>query len=364
MRNQAFIYDRGSSGAALGKIDGQVRVKWNRQRDTFSEAEVIGRATAPDCCSLMERTRSVRHELVIERDGKRVWEGPITGISLEKEGTYKISARDLLFFPNRTVVKNTYSSAYPAIRHVTEHAEEVIRGEMAAGEAYGFNVLPGLEVYTNAETSNTSAVTKPYSGYVWDVLDSLAQRSSLDYVVVNRRLILIDTHQFIAMGRRLVDADFLDGLRVTEYGVELAVGNYVSGTEDNAGVVITEEGLDYYGPIELLAASYGSGSDDAEPPTQEELDDQALRNARSRYPAPVVLKVPENSQLAPSTVDDIFDWLIPTTGFPIYSDATCREIEQIQKLDKVSFEETADGEKVSVTLSSAPIGSDIVPEDE
>lgn len=362
-RHTAYIYDRGGINR-LGEIDGLIRVKWNRLRDSFSEAEIIGRATAPDCCSLMERTRSVRHELVIERDGKRVWEGPITNLKLTREGGFTVKARDVCFFPNRTVVKTTFSSAFPNIRPVTEHAAAVIRAEMAAGEAYGFNVLNGLEVYTNSETANTSTITEAYGGYVWDMLDQLAQRSGLDYTVVNRRLILIDTHQFLGMGRRLVDEDFLDGLEVTEYGVELAVGNYVSGQDGAAGEVITTEGLDYYGPIELLASSYGSGAADAEPPTQEELDEQALRNARSRYPAPVVLRVPENSRLAPSSVDDLFDWLVPGVGFPVYSDTTCREIEQIQKLDKVSFEEGAGGEKVSVTLSSAPIGSGLPPEED
>lgn len=363
MRNRAYIYDRGGI-TRLGEIDGLVRVKWNRLRDSYSEAEVIGRATAPDCCALMERTRTVRHELVIERDGKRVWEGPITGITLTEEGGFTVTARDICFFLNRTVVKTTFSSAYPTIRHVTEHAEAVIRAEMLNGETYGFGVLPGLEVYTNDETSNTSAVTAAYGGYVWDMLDALAQRSSLDYVVVNRRLLLFDTHQFIGMGRRLIDKDFLSGLRISEYGVELAIGNYVAGTDGVAGEVIVAEGLAYYGPIELLASSYGSGSENAEPPTPEELQEEAERNARSRFPAPIVLKVPENSRLAPDSVDDLFPWLIPGVGFPVYTNNTCREIEQVQKLDKVTFQEDSKGETVSVTLSSAPVGSDLMPTEE
>lgn len=363
MKHTAYIYDRGGL-TPMGKIDGVIRVKWNRLRDSFSEAEIVGRTTAPDCCALLSRTRAVRHELVIERDGKRVWEGPITLPTLTREGGFRIKARDINFFLNRTVIKNGLSSAYPSIRKVTEHAATVIRTEMAAGEAYGFNVLNGLEVYTNSETSNTSKVTEPFDGYVWDLIDDLAQHSGMDYTVVNRRLLLHDTHQFLGMGRRLVDADFLDGLEVSEYGVELAVGNYVSGTEANAGQVIVTEGLDYYGPIELLAAAYGSGNADGAPPTQEELDEQAARNARSRYPAPVVLRVPENAQLRPDSVDDLFDYLVPGTGFPVYSNATCREIEQVQKLDRVAFEETSKGEKVSVSLSSAPIGSGVVPVEE
>lgn len=359
MRNRAYIYDRGGT-TPLGQINGIVRTKWNRQRDSFSTAEIVGRATAPDCCALMERTRSVRHELVIERDGERVWEGPITNLELSDGGGFTVTARDICFFLNRTVVKTTFSSAYPSIRAVTEHAEAVIRAEMANGEDYGFNVLNGLQVFTNPETANTSTVTSAYEGYVWDMLDQLAQRSGLDYTVVNRSLMLNDTHQFLAQGRRLVDADFLAAPKVTEYGVELAVGNYVSGMDGAYGEVVVTEGLDYYGPIELLASSYGSGAVDAEPPTQEELDEQATRNARSRYPAPIVLRVPENSQLAPSSVEDLFPWLVPGTAFPVYSNATCREIEQIQKLDRVSVEETSNGEKVSISLSSAPVGSGIM----
>jgi hypothetical protein len=359
VRHTAFIYDRGASGAPMGQVDGVVRVKWNRQRDAISEAEIVGRATAPGCCELLSRTRSMRHELVIMRDGERVWEGPITRRNLSRGGGFRLAARDVMFYSNRTTIKVTYSSAYPNIEKVTDRAARVMRGELAFRELKSppFNIVPGIEVYTNAQTTKTSKVTKP-GPYVWSDIDSMAQRNSLDYVVVNRRTLLFDTHQYIGQGRRLVDADFLDGLEVVEYGVELATRTFTQGADDKIGDAVIDDPTDYYGGIELLAGAYDSGDTSATAPTQEELDEQAERNLRSRFPAPIVLRVPENSQLAPNVVDELMPYLIPGVAFPVFSDQTCQTVEQMQKLDRVAFEESASGEKVSVTLSSAPVGAE------
>lgn len=365
MRHTAFIYDRGATGTAMGGVSGLIRVKWNRVRDDVSEAELVGRSTEPDCCSLLERIRSMRHEVVILRDGKRVHEGPITRITLTKDGGFRITSKDVMWWANRTTIKTTYSSAFPNIEKVTDRAARVLRGEMAFRELKtpAFNIVPHIEVYTNSETTKTSKVTKP-GPYVWSDIDAMAQRNSLDYVVVNRRILLFDTHQFLGMGRRLTDNDFLSDLEVTEYGVELATKTFTQGADDKIGHASNADEDDYYGGVELLASAYDLGDTTATAPTQEELDEQAERNLRSRFPAPVVLRVPENSRLAPNVVDDLFPFLVPGTGFPVFSESTCRTIEQLQKLDKVSVEEGVSGEKVSVSLSSAPVGAgEFVPEE-
>lgn len=75
-----------------------------------------------------------------------------------------------------------------------------------------------------------------------------------------------------------------------------------------------------------------------------------------------MLRVPENSQLKPSVVDELMPWLVPGTGFEVYSDSSGREISNLQKLDRVDVIENEQGERVSISLSPAPIGSGITEE--
>jgi hypothetical protein len=116
-----------------------------------------------------------------------------------------------------------------------------------------------------------------------------------------------------------------------------------------------------YGPIEMLASAYGEaegGSGEvltaaAKQDLVEKLESQAARNIDDRWPAPVVVRVPDNATLSPD-IQVSFDQLVPGVWVPLRSDATCREVSQWQKLDSVSVEFSAGEEKVQVVMSPAP----------
>jgi hypothetical protein len=112
----------------------------------------------------------------------------------------------------------------------------------------------------------------------------------------------------------------------------------------------------YYGQIELLHSAYGSGDDSAAQTavSVKELTKQAERNMKGRYPTPVVLRVPQNSTLTPDAATRLMDYLVPGVRFPVRASNTYRQLEQIQKLDRIVFEETANGETINITLSPAP----------
>lgn len=361
MRNAAYLYDRGGENL-LGTFSGeQVKIDWGRTRDDVSEANVTIRVSDAECRSALSQARTVRHELVIERDGKRVWEGPIIHLTLAGGGGV-IRARDPLFFTQRTVCKQRWKSSHPHIETTIARTLRILRKEMLPWEAAGANFLPHIDSRNTPTTSKTSRDTKAYSQYVWDDMDSLAQKSGMDYTMVGRSLILHDTHEFIAMGRRLTDKDFLKPLEVSEYGVELARTTFATDNNGRAKAASVQD--TYYGPVELLASSYSAGAASGNPITDEELLEQAKLDGRARYPTPVTLRVPENSQLAPGVVDELLPYLVPGTGFPVYSDSSLREIYAIQKLDKVRFTETSDGEICTVSISSAPVGSELVEEED
>jgi len=84
------------------------------------------------------------------------------------------------------------------------------------------------------------------------------------------------------------------------------------------------------------------------------LRSQALRNLEGRYPVPVVVRIPDNSQLNPSA-DVGINQLVPGTWVPLRSNVTCRQMTQWQKLDRVTVTATPDGgEQITVTLIPAP----------
>jgi hypothetical protein len=361
VRHEAFIVDRGGQEAKIvEQLDGLRLVRWHRERDNVSEAEVVVQSKNPKCQALLhQRGLAMRYEIVIKRDGVRVWEGPITRRHLEGSAVVRLHMRDVLLFAQRTRCTKKWSSAFAAggPDYVTERTLKIIKDEMAKWEGIGdlsANFIPNIVVRENTNTAKTTRISEKNSQYVWDDMEALAAKSGMDYTVANRSLYLFDTHQFLGMGRQLTDEDFLGDLEIVEYGLELAS---LSSVTDGMGHVAVQPVADaYYGPFELLASAYTSQTTSDRIP-QSELAAQATRNARSRYPAPMVLRVPENTMLRPDVVDDLMPYLIPGTGFPVYSTSTGLELKQTQKLDRVVVEETEQGESVGITLSPAPIGS-------
>lgn len=357
MKHEVFLADRGGRDSdIIEKLDGLTLVRWNRVRDDVSEHEVALQGMGKDCrAALTAPGLTMRKELVVKRNGKRVWEGPIYRAHIGRDSA-RLFCRDILLFAQRTPCLNKHSSAFSAggPHYVTQRTLTIWGQEMGIWEPWGANIMDGIVVRQNSKTAKTTRVSEKGSQYVWDDMEELAARSGMDYTVVNRSLYLFDTHQFLGQGRRLTDADFLADLEVVEYGLELAVRSLVTDGQGHYAVSTLDD--DYYGPFGLLASAYDVNTAKERIP-QSELADQAKRNARSRYPAPVVLRVPESSQLNPDVVESLMPFLIPGTGFPVFSESTGRRVEMMQKLDRLEVEETPAGETVRVAMSAAPIGS-------
>ena len=99
-----------------------------------------------------------------------------------------------------------------------------------------------------------------------------------------------------------------------------------------------------------------------EPPSIAEMASQASRVLSGRNPVPVVVRVPDNSSLNPNGVLSVSD-LVPGVFVPLVANLPGRALSQMQKLDRVRFEETGEGETIQVTLSPAPVdGSNAVDE--
>lgn len=95
-KHRVFVYDRGGVNR-IDEITKLARVKWGRVRDDISQAEVDISAASCDAQSgLLGGLEPGRHELVVYRDDKRVWEGPLTRMTYARTGI-QMYAKDVMF---------------------------------------------------------------------------------------------------------------------------------------------------------------------------------------------------------------------------------------------------------------------------
>jgi hypothetical protein len=353
-KHTAWIADRGGKRRIFTPVD-LTLVRWHRVRDDISEATITVQAgvDSPQADQL-RAIEAGRHELVLFRENERVWEGPITLITYGRNNV-EIHAKDIVHYLSRTVMHAPYSSAYPNIEYSTSRLKRIIDAEVARKEALGYNILSHVVEHHTASDAQTSRITDPYQLTVFEHLDDMAAKAGVDYVTVGRALHIWDTDK-PAMGQtaQVTESDFIGDAYVSVYGMELATRYIV--TDGQGGFGIAGGVDDYYGEVELLATAYDEEKDE-EVPSTAELTSQAQRNINGRNPTPLMVRIADNSSLNPDGVLTVAD-LVPGVHMPLLLNLGIRQISQMQKLDKVTFEETSKGETIGVTLSPAAHNDD------
>ncbi|MEU8870429.1 hypothetical protein AB0D24_04550 [Streptomyces javensis] len=333
----ARIVDR--DGAVITDANTLMSVEWTRVLDDVSTATVVVQPEG-DCCAAMGQIRSWRHNLVIYRQGRPMWEGPIVVAYWRRDGV-ELRAADILGWLDRRVPHHDIRFKAEDLTTIAtwliedgfdpddpDHLVEVVEPTRIRGDrAYQIDV-----------------------GQTGDHLRDLAE-TGLDYTAVGRRILLMP-EGFCARVGSLTDADFPSGLTVVEDGTALATRWVVHGKEpedrtepDVKGVA---GGLDeYYGLLER---------------TTEEtsvLDNpSALAAARSKLrgstPAPVVIDTSQETTLAPDAAVDVAS-LVPGWCVDVTTTTTCRRIAQSLKIQGLTVKEDADGESVAVQLFPAGV---------
>lgn len=360
--HEVFLYDRGGTNR-IGTFPKFEEVRWSRQRDDISQAALI---VEPNRCSEVLSAMHVgRHEIVVYRNGDRVWEGPITRATY-KEGNVEVTAHDICHYLQRTIMRSGYDNRYSTIDSkvaaVTERMRVILINELARKESMtpSYNILANLDIRTSTDTARTSRMTFPYESTVWEEMDYMGARSGLDYTALGRRLLLFDVHDVIGRTPMLTDKDFQKELVVTSYGMELATHSAVTDGDGHWAAVGGNDA--YYGEVELLNTLYGEGVSFADPdnPTAAELEalevemvSQAKRNLSGRYPTPTVVRVPNGTGLNPNAPVTI-ETLVPGVRIPVRATRLTIVAEQEQKLDTLEVTQNSRGERVEVTLSPAP----------
>lgn len=349
------LYDRGGT-TRMGPLDGVTRIRWSRVRDDISEATVDLGTPSRECVEkALTRMEPGRTEMVIYRNGDRVWEGPIVRVAWGAT-SIQIVARDIGHYLYRTVMRSAYDNRNPNSTTVLDRMTTVINAELARKEALDppLNVLPFLDVRAGTEDARTARFTEAWQYTVFEHLDDMAARAGLDYTVLGRSLIMWDTHnQALGKTRVATAEDFLGDPIITSYGMEGATFAAVTDGLGNAGYYGGADG--YYGLIEILDTAYDEEQDEGEPPSVTEMQSQAQRNLAGRNPTPVVVRIPDGSQINPQSSVFDMEHLVPGMWVPLRADLPGRTMSQMQKLDELRVEWLPEkGETFRVTLGTAP----------
>lgn len=371
--NRAFVYARGGE-TLIGELKPLTTINWNRKRDDISGGSLIINQWDDEGRLFLGSLRTWQHEVVVFRDSVRVFEGPITRIAASKD-RIEIEFKDVMAYVYRRIMRQGYADNYQVVNGeqlglttVVNRGAQIILNALAYDDP---NVLPYLTILDNVGDAKNSRVRKDFSSTAWEEVDDLAAHAGLDYTTAGRRILLNDTHRPVGRLPEMGDGDFSDPPVVTEYGMELA--NVLAVTNNNGIYGIAYRGVDAdhvpLGPegfVEMLDSAYGEseGAGTEQTLTREArkrlvatLTAQATRNIGGRYttygPAPLVVRVPDNSTLSPD-VNLGINQLIPGVWIPVRSSSGVRDVAQWQKLDAIGVTQDANGEKIAVTMSAAP----------
>lgn len=350
-RHTAALYDRGGM-TRIGPLDTVVSVDWERKRDDMSFGHVTLQGPSWECQKLLANAEPNRHELVIFREGNRVWEGPVSHIEYGTDHV-TIEARDVLYYAYRLIVRQAHdTSGYDPKWTMPRYVKDVLTTEFARREVEDppINVTPYIRGYLSPSTSTTQRVRAAYSNTVWEEMDDIARYAGMDYTVVGRSILLFDTHTVFFQTPPVSEADFLGPVIVTAYGLQHATYNAVTNGEGEWGSAGGPD--DFYGLWETLYTATAEEGEEV-PDDIEVFERQAASGLVGMNPVPFVVRVPDGSQLNPNGALSIDD-LVPGARIPLRATMTARTFSMMQKLDSMQVKESSgSAEVITVTLSTA-----------
>ena len=335
-KNEAWIYMKGGQ-VPVAPIEKPKSIEWNRVLNEASDATVdIPTGNHGDCCSIFGKIGTWGHELVVFRDGLRVWEGPLTNIRWRR-GSVSLQAKDSLAWAMRTgsVARLIGTPAYVEAEGWWQFQQAFTNTDP--------NVLANAQrLATNTGPTVTRDV-RAYSAYNYDLMTELV-KSGLMFTAVGRRVLV--WHADYLMGRTsTLLPDHLSGeIEVEEDGMDLSVRSVFSNDDGAVGAFGTTPDS-FYGDIQMFESS------DAVDSTS--LTAGATTHRAQHYPAPVSVNVPQGSVLSCEAPFDMAE-LVAGTVVPVkVENGICRPVLATQQLQSVTVNDGPGGEKVAITVTPA-----------
>lgn len=357
--HRVYVYKRGGT-EVIGEIRNPTFVEWNRLRDDMSQARIKLTDWDVDCGNLLSKLKPWAHEIVIFRDNgysnDRVWEGPITSLTY-KVDEISITAKDMMGYAYRRIIKS-YTSDAGTGDSIVSRAVRILQQVFAPDDP---NLLPYLVPIYREDDAKQYRTVQAYSVTAYEEIDDMASNAGLDYTVVGRSILIWGTKHRIGTLPEFRDKDLGSPPIVSVYGMSMANRYVIS---DGSGLWGEATRLDENdqdlenGLVEVLSSTWASDSDSnnetmsAEEAARlvESFTAMAERAISSRYPAPTVVRIPDNTTLNPSCVISI-QHLVPGVAIPLRSTGTLKSVVATQKLDAVKVVEENGKETISITLS-------------
>lgn len=382
--HQAMIYDRGGTNRLWQLVD-VASVRWTRELDNQSTADVV--ITGESCrdqADVLALIEPRRHELVLFRNGVRVWEGPIVEVAWFRDRA-TIIANDIIEYMRYTPLTKAWPNSEgggPPL--MLDRTREIITYELTTpytmtvgtGEAIEdvvvprwenldppANILPHMDI--RAGDVITTSVTEAFEMTLFEHITNLA-RSGMEFTVIGRQFLAWDKANPLGRTRTVTENDFYGDIELYAAGSEHYSIAHVAATPAEEEVdpddpnppppapplIVGSAGgeHEFYGVwTQIVTTESEEGSSD---PTQEALNGQAGRQLVGRTPVPLEIRVPTGAGMKPSFDLTIAD-LVPGVEMPVLALLNLRKVSQLQRIEKVTVTEDPGNESVGITLTPA-----------
>lgn len=338
--HSAVVLDR--SGAVVTTAEVLTEIEWGRALDATSTARALIQPDG-DCCNRLGRVGSWRNRLVIYRDGKYVWDGPIVDVTWSL-GQVEILAEDVSTWLDNRVPHETRSFTNVDLMEI---------GQWLIADGFAPDD-PGHTVQVVGPAGVTGS--RSYSAGIGQTGDHLRQlaEAGLDYTVIGSRILLLPETHMASVGR-LSDVDLPDGLQVAEDGKSIVTRWVVAGSEES-GVIGSAGGVDpHYGLHERYVEM-------SEITDQQSADQAAAARERTTSAVPVFIDT-QQVTISPLAAVDV-PRLVPGWCLDVTSASTCRTVSQRLKITGLRVTETGgdtntpgtESVQVQVAASAAEAG--------
>lgn len=339
--NEAWLYMKGGK-VPIAPIEDPTGLEWNRVLNDVSDATVdIATGQHGECCSVYGKIGTWGHEIVMFRDGARVWEGPITNIKWRRGGVSIIAQDNLAWAKKRA----TSAKLVTVSDYVEKQAWEEVSLTWGAAGTHDPNVVP----YAQRLAANTGPpVTRDvrlFGGMYYDQWMELAKAGAM-FTFVGRRFLVWHSGYVMGLTTTLLPARHMSGdVEIEEDGMEVA----------ERVAFVNDEGLFGTSPGTAVHAFYGVNdiivASDA--PDESNLTAMATTHQEGLMPAPLKVNIPQGSVLSCDAPFDIGE-LVAGVLVPVkVEEGLCKMVISTHQLSSMKVTQGNDGEKVAITLDPA-----------
>lgn len=330
---RVFLVTRGAT-AVLSEIK-PTSGTFSRELDATSTLSMVGTvmgSLGSSCCDDWEDLDTWATEILVFRDGRDAWCGPVTDVAYNY-GEISVKADDLTaWWDRRTVPNVSYDGVDLTDIFVGVH-------EAAMEEDPSPNITIDA---TRVGLRGSRSVLKSQYVYAVDILQEIAE-TSLDYTAYGRNILVKGTEIDADPWLVLQDEHWTEPPTVRKRGNEQATRVVVRGEGVQSVASASAEYMDYYG---LLTRTFDESSI-----TDQASCDLAAQTRLDMLKDPLYIETPAGAKLKTSAPITLAQ-LIPGMRVRVDTQATCKKIIGDFRLQRVSVDFNGD-----VAIDLEPIGS-------